>query len=181
MAYIQTMNFSPFPILQTQRLRLRKLTHDDKEAIYLLRSNDKVNEFIDRQKPDNVDQVMEFIANINSNIDKGESIYWAITLTGNANVIGAICLWNFSEEKNIAELGYELNPDFQGFGLMSEAISCVIKYAFEQLGLKAIEAFTNKNNLRSIRLLEKHGFTLLPTRFDEENPLNIVFTLKASI
>ena len=175
------MKFSPFPFLDSHRLALRPLSEMDKEAIFFLRSDKIVNEFIDRKKPENFNDALKFIEDINVRINRGESIFWAISLRGKDELIGTICLWNFSADNEVAELGYEMNPLFQKQGLMTEAINCVIKYGFERLELKAMEAFTNKNNLRSIRLLKKNGFTFLPNRVDEDYPLNIIFELTNTV
>jgi ribosomal-protein-alanine N-acetyltransferase len=128
-----------------------------------------------------LNDALKFIEDINVRINQGESIYWAISLRGKDELIGTICLWNFSADNRVSELGYEMNPLFQKQGLMTEAINCVIKYSFERLELKAMEAFTNKNNLRSIRLLKKNGFILLPDRVDEDYPLNIIFELTNTV
>jgi len=57
-----------------------------------------------------------------------------------------ICLWNFSSKKNVAELGYELDPALQGEGIMSEALKKIIEFGFQEIELKKIEAYTHKNN-----------------------------------
>ena len=60
----------------------------------------------------------------------------------------------------MAEIGYELHPDFQGKGLMQEAISTVTDYGFNKMNLKVITAFTHINNLRSTNVLLKNNFLL---------------------
>ncbi len=172
------MNFSPFPLLESERLLLRSLSENDKEAVFFLRTDKTVNKFIDRNKPTNTEKALDFIKDIQARVDRGESIYWAISLKDKPELIGTICLHNFSVEDNNAELGYEMNPAFHKQGLMTEALNCVKAYAFEQIGLKSLEAFTQKNNADSVRLLEKHGFTLMAGRVDEDYPLNIIFELK---
>ncbi len=47
---------------------------------------------------------------------------------------------------------------FEGNGYMSEALSEVLRIGFEELNLKKIEAFTSKENIRSVRLLQRKGF-----------------------
>ncbi len=175
------MRFSPFPFLVSDRLLLRPLSEMDKESIFFLRSDTSVNEFIDRKKPKNIEDAVKFIRDIKSKVDNGESVYWGISLKDESELIGTICLWNFSSDNNSAEIGYELNPLFHNQGLMSEAISCVIKYGFEQLELTTLEAFTNFKNVRSIRLLEKNGFILLPERMDEDYPFNVIYELRNTI
>ena len=116
------LNFTPFPRLTTQRLLLRKLTIKDAKEIMILRSDEQVNKFLDRPKSGNITDAEKFIEKINNGIDNNQSIYWVITLTNSDALIGTICLWNISSESDNAEIGYELHPDFQGKGLMQEAI-----------------------------------------------------------
>ncbi len=48
---------------------------------------------------------------------------------------------------------------FQGQGIMQEAAEKVIDYAFQTLQFEKIVAFTHKENLKSIQLLKKIGFS----------------------
>lgn len=153
-----TLNFTPFPTLETERLILRQLQPEDDVALFRLRSDDRVNKYLDRAKATSVEDVRLFIEKINTAIRNNETIYWAITLKNDALVIGTITLWNISEEHNKAEVGYELNPDFQGRGLMQEALKKVITFGFSTIKLQSIEAFTAKGNSKSTSLLEKNNF-----------------------
>jgi ribosomal-protein-alanine N-acetyltransferase len=67
-------------------------------------------------------------------------------------------LFNFSNENDRAEIGYELLPAFQRQGIMQEAISKVIAFGIDVLGLKSIEAYTHLENESSSKLLEKFNF-----------------------
>ena len=150
--------FIPFPVLKTGRLTLRQLRRSDDREILALRSNDNVNKYLDRRPSQSIDDARNFIHTISENVQSDESIYWAITLSGADNVIGTVCLFNFSENSSKAEIGYELLPDFQGKGFMQEAISTVIHFGFQRVGLHAIEAYTRCENLRSTRVLERLQF-----------------------
>ena len=103
-----------------------------------------------------------FIQTINKNIQSNNSIYWAITLNGTDKLIGTICLFDFSDDNLKAEIGYELLPDFQGKGIMQEAITEVIDFGFEQMNLKTITAVPSGDNLQSRKLLEKNNFKIDP-------------------
>lgn len=59
----------------------------------------------------------------------------------------------------MAEIGYEVLPAFQRNGIMRESVPEVLDYAFDKLGLQAIEAYTHLNNIASTRLLNKFKFT----------------------
>ena len=89
-------SFTPFPELITDRLRLRKLTQEDTQFIYLLRSNKQVNTFINRPLATSAKEALDFIININDSIDKNKSLYWLIVLKNKNRHVGTIALWQFS-------------------------------------------------------------------------------------
>jgi [ribosomal protein S5]-alanine N-acetyltransferase len=171
------LHFSSFPTLVTRRLVLRKLSERDCHEIFALRSDPEVNRFIHRPKPADMRDALEFIKKINGGIENKLSLYWVISTRNPPEFAGTICLWNFVEQPASAELGYELFPAFQRKGYMQEAIDTVLHYSFEKICLTRIEAFTNKENLRSINLLGKMGFKPDPDKKDEDNSSNIVFSI----
>ena len=166
---MENLNFTPFPDLKTQRLHLRQLKKEDANEIFILRSDESVNKFLDRQKAKTIEDALQHIDKINTGIKNNENIQWAITLKDNPVLIGTISLWNIVKEKDCAEIGYELLPQFQGKGIMQEALSKVLVYVFENLNFKTIEAWLRADNLRSIKLLEKNNFR---RDFDAENKID---------
>lgn len=169
--------FAPLAIIHTERLILRPLNMSDAESLFALRIDKIVNAYIDRRPPLSVTDTSEFIFHINEGIKNNDWLYWAICFTHNPSLIGTTCLWNFSEDKTIAEIGYELSPDYQGQGLMDETLKAVIHYGLNELKLNSINAFTHKNNIRSTNLLKKNGFQLNPNYRDEIEIHNVIYTL----
>lgn len=167
-----------FRVLKTERLQLRKLLEKDASQIYYLRTNEIVNQYILRPKQKNLTEAISFICERNRDITQGKICYWAIALKGKQKLIGSICLWNFSEDKTVAEIGYDLHPDYFNRGIMTEALQEVIHFGFKKLQLKSIEAYTHEKNINSIKLLEKTGFIYLPKRVDESFPKNNIFSVK---
>lgn len=151
-------NFTPFPTLTTERLTLRQLSIDDQQNIFALRSDREINKYLDREPSKTIEDAINFINKVNENIAKNDSLYWAITLKDKNILIGTICLFSLSDENDNCEIGYELLTDFQGQGIMKEAVEKVIDYAFNTIKVKNIEAFFHRDNLNSIKLLEKFSF-----------------------
>ena len=110
------MIFTPFPILKTQRLVLRKSNSDDLPQILFLRSDSDVNRFIKREPMKDLVEASAFVAKIENQLKKGECIEWIITIKGSSVMVGSICLWNFSDDRLQAEAGYALHPDYHGKG-----------------------------------------------------------------
>jgi len=150
--------FTAFPILTTERLTLRQLVITDEQEIFTLRSDSEINKYLDRQVSTTIDDARNFINKVNENINKNNSLYWAITLSHKNILIGTICLFGFSDENDKCEIGYELLTNFQGQGIMREAVKNVIEYAFNTIKVRKIEAFLHKDNQSSIKLLEKLSF-----------------------
>jgi [ribosomal protein S5]-alanine N-acetyltransferase len=169
-------NIRAFPILTSERLTLRQLSTDDKQAIFALRSDTEINKYLNRVPSKTVEDTINFISKINDNIDKSNSIYWVITLTKTKTFVGTICLFGFSNEKNSCEIGYELLTIFQNKGIMKEAIKEVIDYAFQTLQFQKIVAFSHNENQHSTKLLQKFNFLQSPETDKENQDLNI-FTL----
>lgn len=175
------MKFQPFPEIRTKRLLLRKIEASDCDAIFFLRSDKTVNQYIKRSESDqtkNKADAIKFIKKINDGIENNKFISWGISIKSNQKIIGTICLWNFSDDNKTAEVGYDLNPEFHKKGLMNEALKSIIHFGFYELDLDKIEAFTHIENKNSKRLLIKNGFDLNDKRTDEDNLSNIIFEIK---
>lgn len=155
---MKQLNFSTFPILKTSRLVLRELSAQDALQLHALRSDPKVAAMTGRIPSTGIEDAMVHICKIRKLIEDNASVYWVISLLDDPTLIGTICLWNFDIENAVAEIGYELLPEFHGKGLMRETIAAVINYGFKEIGLSTITAFPVANNTSSIKVLKMAGF-----------------------
>ncbi len=153
-----TINFSPFPNLETERLSLRRVNKNDASAILELRSNPESMKYIPRPLLKTTEDALEHIAMIDDKIDNNEGINWAITLKNDSNLIGLIGFYRIKPEHYRAEIGYMLLPNFSGKGIISEAINEVMYYGFKIMHLHSVEGVIDPNNLASEKVLQKNGF-----------------------
>jgi [ribosomal protein S5]-alanine N-acetyltransferase len=153
--------FVPFPHLRSAHLHLRQLSPSDGQDIFMLRSDAALNTYLNRPQTHSLGEALAFIDKINTNVARNESILWAITLSGKDRLVGTICLWNINIDRTIAEIGYELLPDFQGKKIMHEAIPVVIAFGFTVMQLESITAEVRADNYKSLNLLDKNGFRRL--------------------
>ena len=143
-----------------------------------LRSDTEINKYVKRPSAETKEKAMAFIDRITIGVDNGQNYYWVIAETGENKMIGSICLWNFSEDRAKAEIGYDLSPDQQGRGIMNEAMGAILDFGFGQLGLECIEAYTHWDNRASRRLLEQNRFVLADGIKDEDNADNLIYVLQ---
>lgn len=152
------LNFSPFPILFTDRLQLRKITKNDANNLFALRSDKKIMQFIDRPMAVTIKDAHEYIDKIEESLRNKYGITWAIVLKDGKGLIGTIGLWRIIQENFRAEIGYMLHTDCQGMGLMQEAMVKVLDYGFNTLKLHSVEAVIKPGNDSSSKLLERNRF-----------------------
>lgn len=152
------LNFTPFPLLSTNRLHLRRITNEDAEEIFFQRSDKRMLRYLDRNPIRSIDEAKQWIKMIDNGINNDEYIAWGITLKNEPKLIGTITFWNLQKEHYRAEIGYALHPDYQGRGIMQEAIDTVLDFGFKNMKLHSVEANVNPANAASIKLLERNKF-----------------------
>ena len=152
------VNFTPFPVLHTERLLLRKLELTDADDLLFLRSDPAIMKHLDREPLHSVGEAALFIKRILDSLDRNEGITWGISLKDDSRLIGTIGFWRLVKEHFRAEIGYLLHPDYWGQGLVSEAINTIMDYGFTVMKLHSVEANVNPANKASVRALEKTGF-----------------------
>ncbi|MFQ6602764.1 GNAT family N-acetyltransferase [Flavobacterium sp. C3NV] len=151
-------NFNPFPVIETERLLLRRITNDDVNEVFELRSNPETMKYIPRPLVKNNEDALEHIAMIEEKIETNVGINWGITLKGSSKLLGIIGYYRMQPQNYRAEIGYILLPEFHGKGIIPEAVNRLITYGFEDLKLHSIEAVIDPENYASEKVLQKCGF-----------------------
>jgi [ribosomal protein S5]-alanine N-acetyltransferase len=158
------VNFDPFPVLTSERLVLRQLQVEDVDAIFKLRSNPAVMRYINRPLTRTKEDAMEWYEIVVTRLKNNEGITWCMALKEDVRKkIGNIGLWRIEKENYRAELGYMIEPEYQGRSLTTEAIGIVIDYGFNTMKLHSIEAIIDPQNIASAAVLQKTGFILEAT------------------
>lgn len=150
--------FATFPVLETERCVLRAIEPSDASAIFDLFGNPEVNRYLGRHPMKALDEAAQRVALFRRNFDEQTGIVWGITLRGQPGLIGNCLLWNLVKAHFRAELGYSLQPQWWGQGLMTEVVTALVGFAFNDMGLHSLEAVIDPNNQASRRVLEKQGF-----------------------
>lgn len=153
-----TINFTPFPNLETERLLLRRVNENDANEIFALRSNPETMKYIPRPLVKSIDDALEHVAMIDAKIESNEGINWAITYKDSPKLIGIIGHYRIKPEHFRAEVGYMLLPEYNGKGIITEAVQEVVKYGFNEMKLHSIEAIIDPENFGSEKVLRKCGF-----------------------
>jgi ribosomal-protein-alanine N-acetyltransferase len=153
------LNFDPFPVIETERLLLRKFTSEDAADLYALRSNPEAMKYIGKSLLRNVEEAEKLIEVYLKNIAENISITWKVSLKHESDrLIGTIGYHTVDKDHYRAEIGYMIHPTMWGKGYMHEAISVILPIGLNELGFHSIEAKVNPENEKSCQALLKHGF-----------------------
>ncbi|WP_184550410.1 GNAT family N-acetyltransferase [Mucilaginibacter sp. FT3.2] len=153
-------NFTPFPVLTTGHLILRRFIDTDASDLFELRSNPDIMRYINRPLAKTPADASALISVIDDLLASNNGITWCISLKNQPKFIGSVGFWRIEKENHRAEIGYLLNPTHQGKGIMQEAVRAVIDFGFDVLKLHSIQANVSPQNTPSISLLERNNFVM---------------------
>lgn len=150
-------------ILETDRLLLRTTTLDDTNDLYeQVFSNEDVVQFTFGREGLNIEKTEDFIKN-NCNFDSKLGLSTLIE-KNSGNIIGLAgnieC--NYLDEKDY-EFGFILGKDFWGKGYATEIGKAQIDFIKNELKAKRVLALVHKDNIGSIKTIEKLGLIHLTT------------------
>ena len=151
--------------IRTKRLLLRALRVSDYKRLYAYAKKPHIGPMAGWDPHTSSDQSLMILKQM---IDQKD--VWAITPKGEENhLIGTIGLHyrKVGQQYGYAhEIGYVLDDAYWRKGLMSEAVTAVIKYAFNQLQISRVYGKTYPYNYASQRVLEKANFVYVEELFD---------------
>lgn len=147
--------FKNLPVLETSRLRLRKLSMRDAGDVFDYASVPEVAEHVTWEYHRNISDSIHYLRFITQQYTDGIPSPWGIIHKEKGKLIGTIGYHVWSIANRFAEVGYALSKDFWNQGLTTEAFNEVIKYGFEHMRLERIEATCKPLNTASERVMVK--------------------------
>ncbi len=139
-------------MINTERLVIKLSTIDDLDDMYLYVSNKEVMRY-ERENYETKDSFKRLLE-----ILMEHNIMYSLRLKSQAKVIGHITLSRTNPSiNNEYNLGYIINPDYQGKGYCTEASKMMVGFAFDVLEANRVRAACNPENIPSWKVMEKIG------------------------
>ena len=152
------MSEAAFTQIESERLWIRRFKDSDLAPFMAYRNDPKVARY---QSWDSCDEreARAFIREMESAQPgvPGEWFQFAIESKQTGDLIGDCGLRVDEDEPYRAEIGFTLAREYQGKGFASEAVSLLLDYAFDTLGLHRVVAIADCRNAPSVALLERLG------------------------
>jgi RimJ/RimL family protein N-acetyltransferase len=167
------------PVLETERLVLRRLTLDDAEFMLGLLNDEAWLRNIGDRGVRTVEAARDYLANGPIAMYEREGFGLYLTELKAGKVAIGICGLIKRAELDDVDLGFAFMPLFRGRGYGLESASAVLAYAQSVLGLARIVAITSPDNDDSIKLLQRIGFRFecMTDLGDPDDPVKLFVAL----
>ncbi|MCU1361862.1 MAG: family N-acetyltransferase [Ilumatobacteraceae bacterium] len=143
--------------LNTARLRLRMMRPSDARVVAAYRGLPEVAKYQDWDLPYGLADAHR-AASRQDDVDDITAGRWvSIAIERQSVLVGDIAVG--LTDPGVAEIGYTLAPEHQGFGYMSEAVEAVVDALFGQRDVRRITASLDPQNMASMRVIEPLGFS----------------------
>jgi ribosomal-protein-alanine N-acetyltransferase len=149
--------FSRLPVIETERLLLRKLTMRDASDMFRYCQDKEVARHVLWEAHTSILETRAYIRYNLYQYRSGEPASWCIVLRETNRVVGTIGYMSYNADNSTVEIGYSLAREQWGKGLMTEALLAVIGETFRTLKVHRIEAMHFTDNPASGRVMEKCG------------------------
>lgn len=145
-------------IFESAHFRFRRNTHRDIGNLFKIMSDREVMQFI--CEPMTLESVRTWLEYVIGQYEDKEYLAWAAELKQEGRYIGQgfIVEQLIDGDKEI-EVGYFLSKEFWGKGYGTEIAAACRDYAINELKYKRVISIINSENMRSIRIALKNGFS----------------------
>ncbi|WP_270182502.1 GNAT family N-acetyltransferase [Alkalihalobacillus sp. CinArs1] len=147
-----------FPELITTRLRLREIKEEDVTALFTIFSSAHTMKYYGNDTIQNLEEAEGIMMSFRKGFENKRAWRWGITLKESDELIGTCGFHNWAERVGRIEIGYDLVEKAEGKGYMTEALSAIIPFGFDELHLNRIGALVHPDNTSSRKLVTKLGF-----------------------
>jgi RimJ/RimL family protein N-acetyltransferase len=148
----------PLPEIRTERLTLGSLHASDAQALYEYRSDPEVARYQTWQ-PGSVEDARVFIDGVQGvAVDTpGTWVQLAIRQQSNARLVGDLGVHFLPDDPRQVEVGFTVDPAFQGRGIGTEALTGLLNHLFGALHKHRVIASVDPRNVPSTALLRRVG------------------------
>ncbi|WP_088042961.1 GNAT family N-acetyltransferase [Bacillus sp. EAC] len=149
--------FSNFPTLESERIRLRKLTSHDAESLFNYASNPEVTKYVTWETHHTIEDSKQFINYVLELYKESKIAPFAIEDKSTGKLIGTADFVSWNTNHHNGEIGYVLSPDYWGKGIVPEVVNLLLKFGFNQMNMERIQARCFVENNASERVMQKVG------------------------
>lgn len=173
-------------ILETERLLMREMRHEDAEALFEMDSNPNVHKYLWQKPFTTLEEIHNYIDLVRNQYITNKIGRFSTIIKDTNELIGwtGIKFVNDHVENgntNFYDYGYRLNEKYWNKGFATEASIAWLEHGFNQMNIKEMNAYTHSENGASNHVLQKVGFNFMEDYTDENGAIWKWWQLKKSV
>lgn len=149
---------STLPVLEGRRIRLRALADRDVPGLFEIFGDPEAMRYWSAPPLADAAAARALLEEIRGYFSTRTLFQWGIARRDDDRLLGTTTLYHIDEQHRRGEIGFAVARTYWGHRYASEAVTTLVRFAFERLDLHRLEADPDPQNIASIRVLEKQGF-----------------------
>jgi len=141
--------------IETERLVLRIAKADEIDFVWEATRYPGFNDGMLWNTPETKEELESFAGNVEERWRTGDGYVFTYHDKSVGNPLGRIVV---EQRCSGWSVGFWTHPKWQGAGYASEALAGLLRFSFEDLGLKLVNACHAEWNIASRKVLERNGF-----------------------
>lgn len=173
-------------IVETDRLLMREMRHEDAEALFDMDSNPNVHKYLWQKPFTKIEDIHAYIEMVRNQYDRNNIGRFSTIIKDTNELIGWTGIKYIDDHiengnTNFYDYGYRLNEKYWNKGYATEASKAWLDYGFNQMKINEMNAYTHAENGASNHVLKKVGFHFIEDYPDEQGVLWKWWQLKNSV
>jgi RimJ/RimL family protein N-acetyltransferase len=160
--------------LETERTIMRKLKKEDAKDFYALNLDEEVLKYTGDKPFESIQASIDFLTNYDQYEKYGVGRLAVIDKT-TSKFLGW-CGLKYSQDKNEYDIGFRFHRKYWSKGYATETSKKCLDFGFTELGIEKVVGRAMKENIGSIKVLEKIGMTF-KENFDFEGREGVIYEL----
>lgn len=163
-------------IIETERLLMREMRHEDANALFEMDSNPNVHKYLWQKPFKEIKDIHSYIDMVRNQYKKNNIGRFTTIIKATNEIIGWTGIKYIDDhiengKTNFYDYGYRLNEKFWNNGYATEASKAWLDYGFNQMKINEMNAYTHSQNGASNHVLQKVGFNFMEDYKDEQGVL----------
>ncbi len=159
-------------ILETERLIMREMRHEDAEALFDMDSNPNVHIYLWQKPFTTTDEIHSYIDMVRKQYQRNKIGRFSTIIKETGELIGWTGIKYIDDHvengnTNFYDYGYRLNEKFWNKGFATEATNAWLDHGFNEMNIDVMNAYTHAENGASNHVLNKCGMKFIEDYLDQ--------------
>jgi ribosomal-protein-alanine N-acetyltransferase len=150
--------FDSFPVLNTERFVLRRMTLGDAPRLFEMLRDPHVARFTAHRPLRGMPEAVELVRNVGLDFATRRAVRWAVSHDPQGPLVATVGLHDWDRYHRVINVGFDVDREKWGQGIATEILSAVTQFTSDVLDVNRVQADVMTGNEGCMAVLERLGF-----------------------